>query len=231
MTWLLASVRNVDEAREAAAAGADVIDLKEPANGSLGALDPATIRSVVQAVRQEWPAMRLSAAIGDFAPGDVAGMLRMADTVGECGVDYVKVGIAPGPHARETLARVGSTRWRVVPVFLADDGLDFGLLRQACALRFPALMVDTADKAGGSLFDDVGMGDLLHFVHLAHAHGRMAGMAGSLGEQHLADVRVTGADIAGFRGALCAEGREGRLEGERVQALREQMTAPARPGS
>ncbi|MEX0885938.1 MAG: (5-formylfuran-3-yl)methyl phosphate synthase, partial [Phycisphaeraceae bacterium] len=43
---LLVSVRNVAEARAAMAGGADVIDIKEPAAGALGAASPTTIQQV-----------------------------------------------------------------------------------------------------------------------------------------------------------------------------------------
>ena len=45
MTLFLASVRDVAEAETALLAGADIIDLKDPAQGALGAVDPATTRS------------------------------------------------------------------------------------------------------------------------------------------------------------------------------------------
>ncbi|MEX0712176.1 MAG: (5-formylfuran-3-yl)methyl phosphate synthase, partial [Pirellulales bacterium] len=51
MTKLLVSVRSLAEARLALAAGVDLIDLKEPARGSLGALDPAVARQIVRSLR------------------------------------------------------------------------------------------------------------------------------------------------------------------------------------
>ena len=43
---LLVSVLYADEARAAAAAGADIVDVKNPAEGSLGAPSPAVIAAV-----------------------------------------------------------------------------------------------------------------------------------------------------------------------------------------
>ena len=40
---LLVSVRSADEVAAAMAGGADIIDAKEPARGSLGAVDAATL--------------------------------------------------------------------------------------------------------------------------------------------------------------------------------------------
>ncbi len=50
MTQLLISVTTVDEARIAIDNGADIIDLKEPADGALGALDIKMIERIVNFV-------------------------------------------------------------------------------------------------------------------------------------------------------------------------------------
>ena len=56
----LASVRSVDEAREALAAGVDVLDLKEPARGALGAVAHDVARAVAALIAPpfETPAAR-----------------------------------------------------------------------------------------------------------------------------------------------------------------------------
>ena len=68
---LLVSGVDADEARAAAAAGADIVDVKNPAEGSLGAPSPAVIAEVRAAVPAEVP---VSAAIGDMPnlPGNAA---------------------------------------------------------------------------------------------------------------------------------------------------------------
>ncbi len=63
MTAMLASVRTLDEALLALAGGADIIDLKDPARGALGALDQATARNIVAAIGGRAP---VSATIGDL---------------------------------------------------------------------------------------------------------------------------------------------------------------------
>ena len=68
MTRLLVSVRSADEARTALAAGVDLIDVKEPARGSLGAASPGVVADVVGAVAGRVP---VSAALGElFEAGD-----------------------------------------------------------------------------------------------------------------------------------------------------------------
>ena len=46
---MLASVTSVDEALIALDAGVDMIDLKNPSTGALGALDPALVKDIVEA--------------------------------------------------------------------------------------------------------------------------------------------------------------------------------------
>ena len=50
MTRLLVSVRNVEEAQIAIAEGVDLIDVKEPSRGALGAADPVTLKAIARCV-------------------------------------------------------------------------------------------------------------------------------------------------------------------------------------
>ena len=218
MTRLLVSVRDVAEALLAAEHGADLVDCKEPSAGALGALPVETIAAVVRADRSRFPGRTLSATVGDFAPGAVDPVMERVAAVAATGVDYVKVGVAPGAFA--LLDALRGCDAAVVPVFIADAGLDPALLERACAAPFPALMLDTADKSAGSLFDVLDTPTLRRFVQAARAAGRWSGLAGALRLEDAARVAVLGADFAGFRTAACAERRTGMLDAARVRALR-----------
>lgn len=63
MTGLLVSVRDAGEATAALAGGADLIDVKEPLAGSLGAASPDAVAGVVQAVAGRRPT---SIALGEL---------------------------------------------------------------------------------------------------------------------------------------------------------------------
>jgi uncharacterized protein (UPF0264 family) len=168
---LLVSVRSVEEALLAARGGADFIDLKEPGAGALGGLPPATIRSIVAALRVRSITLAVSATIGDFSMSALTEIGARVETVAACGVDFVKVGIeatAAAPAVLEWLARCGKP---VIPVFIADRGLDEALIERAAALHFPALMVDTADKLAGNLFDVATPAGLHRFIAIARGAG------------------------------------------------------------
>jgi len=229
MTKLLVSVRNVDEALIAAAGGADFIDLKEPRAGALGGLPLATLREVVAALRAAGSKLPISATIGDLPLAPLAPVLDQVRAVAACGVDYVKVGIPRDAHAPAALQALAGCDAAIVPVFIADAGLAPEHLRLACALPFAGLMVDTFDKAAGSLFDVMDEAALRDFLARVRAAGQMAGLAGALRLADLPRVRALAPDFAGFRSAVCNGDRGGALDPARLralhQALHDTMTA------
>lgn len=222
---LLVSVRDVDEALVAAAGGADFVDLKEPRDGALGALPLATIAAVVAALRARHPARRISATVGEHAGAPLEALLARVAATAACGVDYVKVGLRPGDQA--TLAALAGCPATVVPVFVADQGLDAALIDAACAAPFPALMLDTEAKLGGSLLDRCGDDVPGRFVARCRAAAKLAGLAGALRADELHRLARLAPDFAGFRSAVCDGGRTGALSAVRLQALRHRLQGVA----
>lgn len=226
---LLVSVRDVDEALAAAAGGADLIDLKEPSRGALGGLEPALAGDIVRALRAAGAHQPVSATIGDHAPDwSPETLVARIEATAAAGVDWVKVGLGGAGMSRPLawLAALAGLEAPVVPVLIVDRGLDRELWAAACR-RFPMLMLDTADKQGGSLFERLDAPTLRHAVETAHAHGAAVGLAGALRFAHLPALQALGPDYAGFRSAVCAGPREGRLDAGRVARLRALASAMA----
>ena len=226
MMRLLVSVRSVDEALLAASEGADFIDLKEPGRGALGGLPVASIAAIVAALRSRRITLPVSATIGDLPMHALSDIRARVDAVGACGVDYVKVGVTRDPGASAVLDGLAHCGAAVVPVFIADRGLDDALVAQAAALGFPALMADTADKRAGSLFDVVPAAALHRFIAAARAAGALVGLAGALQRSHAAALAALAPDFAGFRSAVCLGGRSQALD---AQCLRDLVEAMRRP--
>jgi len=219
MMRMLVSVRSVAEARIAALEGADFIDLKEPRDGALGGLPVATIAAVVRALRDQGSRLPISATIGDLPMSGLAAILAQVEAVAACGVDYVKVGIERAPQPGAVLDALAATGHAIVPVFIGDRGVAFEQVEHACRLGFPALMVDTADKRTGSLFDVLSSAELVRFVGMVRASGALVGLAGALRRPQLDALRALGPDFAGFRSAVCAGDRSGELDPERLRDL------------
>jgi (5-formylfuran-3-yl)methyl phosphate synthase len=203
MTAMLASVRTVEEALLALEGGADIIDLKEPARGALGALDDTTARAIVAALRGR---ARASATIGDLPAMDAAELVPAAERTADTGVDIVKVGFFASPSRAKCAQALAplTRRVPVVAVLFADLDPDIRLLDMLAGSGFAGVMLDTVRKDSGSLrrhFDDTG---LREFIRHARSCGLFAGLAGSLREGDIAPLLALQPDYLGFRGALCS---------------------------
>lgn len=225
---MLVSVRTVEEALQAAEGGADFIDLKEPRAGALGGLPEGLLRDIVQSLRAAGSTLPISATIGDLPIEHLPAVMAQVQAVAACGVEIVKVGItrtADPATACRALQALADSGHAIVPVFIADDGLDDAVVRHAAALgtRLAGVMVDTQDKQAGSLFDVIDTLALQRFVAALRGAGQPVGLAGALRLQHLPALAALAPDFAGFRSAVCAGDRGGALDTGRLHALRQSL--------
>ncbi|HSI42318.1 MAG TPA: (5-formylfuran-3-yl)methyl phosphate synthase [Xanthobacteraceae bacterium] len=231
MTGLLSSVASLAEMEVARRGGADIVDCKDPSRGALGAWDPGALTAAVT-LWNSWPERKpgLSATVGDQPM--VPAILRQAvAVVAATGVPMVKIGLAPSPGARACVQALGALaeRTQLIGVFFADRAPDFTLLPDLARIGFRGVMIDTAGKASGGLRNYLDVTALEAFTRQARARGLMSGLAGSLAFEDIAPLTRLGADYLGFRGALCADGRTGRLDTGRLKAVRLEMDRAARP--
>lgn len=225
---LLVSVADAMEARAALDGGADVIDAKDPTRGALGAVDGAALRAIAAVVGGARP---MSAALGDArSASEVEGAARDAASAR---IAYVKVGFAgTDDDARvEALLRAAVRGVRsaggdaeVVAVAYAD-AVRVGAVSPSRIVDIAAragamgVLLDTARKDGGALFDVMREDAVADWVGAAHAASLVVALAGGLAGGDLSVARSLGADIAGVRTAACDGGRTGRVSRERVAAL------------
>jgi uncharacterized protein (UPF0264 family) len=219
MTRILVSVRSVDEALLVAAGGADFIDLKEPGQGALGGLPVDTIAAIVAALRAAGSTLPVSATIGDVPMHELDTILARVEAVGACAVDYVKVGIERTPAAGAVLRALAECGRPLVPVFVADRGLDERAVALALSLRFPGVMVDTADKRAGSLFDLLPAVAVERFVAMAREAATMVGIAGAMRRSDADRIVALAPDFAGFRSAVCRGARSDALDAACLREL------------
>jgi len=220
MTAMLASVRTLDEALFALEAGADFIDLKEPSQGALGALDHAAVRVCVQAIRGRRP---VSATIGDIVSMDSRTMTAAVERMALTGVDYIKIGFFSHPRAFECAKALKALarKTRLVAVMFAEEPYDLELVDALADAAFAGAMLDTAHKTGNTLRDWRKDGDLREFVNRARAHGLLTGLAGSLRMEDIVPLLTIEPDYLGFRGALCSgSNRNQNLDTEAFARIR-----------
>jgi (5-formylfuran-3-yl)methyl phosphate synthase len=227
MALLLASVTGPDEAALVLAGGADIIDLKDASRGALGALAPDVLRATVAAVGGRRP---VSAVTGDL-PMEPEVIAAAVARTAETGVDYVKVGLFPGPKRQECIRALSplARSIKVVGVMFADRGADNGLLELMAESGFAGAMLDTAVKGAGRLLDYIDVAALRVFIAACRPHGLMAGLAGSLEPPDVPRLLLLEPDYLGFRGALCVgRDRTARIDPEAIAVIRELIPFDAR---
>jgi (5-formylfuran-3-yl)methyl phosphate synthase len=223
MTGMLASVNTVDEALWVFNAGVDIIDLKEPANGALGALEPETIATIVKRINGECP---ISATIGDL-PLHPEAITSAVNRIAKTGVDYIKIGFFPEGDPLATLQSLAPTTQQnvhLIAVFFADHNIDLSLLPVLKKYGFYGAMIDTADKKSGSLCH-ISREELLRsFINECQQHQLFCGLAGSLSLADIPYLTTLNPDYLGFRGALChAHQRTEKLDPLAFKAVKEQL--------
>ncbi|MBV2124623.1 MAG: (5-formylfuran-3-yl)methyl phosphate synthase [Candidatus Thiodiazotropha sp. (ex Ctena orbiculata)] len=205
MTRMLASVIDWRELESAIEAGVDIIDLKNPHTGALGALPIESIRNLVTRCGGRCP---VSATVGDL-PADPQQLTQAIGRTAECGVDYVKVGFFSTENLTRCLQAIAGLthRHKVVAVLFADREPPLERLGEFAASGFRGVMLDTAEKGGGGLLDCMDPNRLERFVSEVRALDMLSGLAGSLRLEDIPQLHSLLPDYLGFRGALC-EGRE-----------------------
>jgi uncharacterized protein (UPF0264 family) len=221
MTKFIVSVRNAAEAALAASAGADLIDVKEPLRGALGAADVETIEEVATLLDGRIP---ISAALGEL---DVA--IRLPDRLAGR-IRYAKIGLAGTQPRPDWLAG-----WRnaivalppgIAPVAVAyadwksaaAPPLD-AVLEHAAGLNCRAVLLDTFSKSNGCLFDHLTVQDVTRFVDSARQRELTCVLAGGLHANAITQAIKIKPDYLAVRTAVCDSDRTGQLDGRRVAQL------------
>ena len=229
MTRMLASVTGVDEAEIALSGGADIVDLKDPKAGALGAVSTQTLSRTISLVAGRAP---VSAVCGDL-PMEPETIRAKAEEIAATGVDYVKIGFFPSANAAACAAALEplAARTKLIAVLFADLAPDFELLTMFAKHRFHGAMVDTANKANGRLLDHLPPERIPAFVDRAKSLGLMVGLSGSLEAPDIPRLLPFAPDFLGFRGALCGQsGRTGSISAEAISQIRELVPEDSRAG-
>lgn len=220
MTGMLASVNSLEEAGLVLAENVDIIDLKEPALGSLGALEIRLVKNIVEVIDGR---CSTSATIGDL-PMHPELIFKAVKAMAKTGVNYVKIGFFPGDNQFQVIAKLATLADRVnlIAVFFADTQLDFSLIDNLSAAGFAGVMIDTMDKSKGSLTGIMASEYIGQFVSRVKTRGLICGLAGSLKQEDIPLLMSFQPDYLGFRGALCdRRNRVGLLNVQSVHSIKQ----------
>ncbi|MDK2891216.1 MAG: (5-formylfuran-3-yl)methyl phosphate synthase, partial [Methanoculleus sp.] len=204
---------------------ADIIDVKKPSEGSLGANFPWIIREI-KTLSGKKP---VSAAIGDneYKPGTAA---LSAYGAAHAGADFIKVGLMfdGADRARDVIEAVTAAVKREFPekyVVIAAYA-DFERMGTISPLDISPLvaqagadvaMIDTGIKDGKSLFEFMDEETLTRFVGQNRELGLQTALAGSLKFADLDALKRINPEIIGVRGMVCGGDRSTMVRAELVE--------------
>lgn len=203
MTGMLASVTSINETRLVLNEGIDIIDLKNPHDGALGALDISIVSEIVALVNGK---MLTSATVGDIEPDDAFlydNIIAMANT----GVHFVKVGLFdkyPTKHFIRVINNAAKKDINLIIVLFAENISTLGSLEKLMESNIKGVMLDTKNKSDKNLCSLLDYHVLDKFVKMAKSHGLLTGLAGSIGYEEIKLLLNIDPDYLGFRGALCS---------------------------
>jgi len=205
MSKWLASVQSLQEAQTLLPVLPDILDMKNPSQGALGALSVDIVSQIVKMINGR---CHTSATIGDL-PMEAEPIKQAIIDMTSSGVDYVKIGVFPDKDLANCLSQLSVTVAQlstpVIAVLFADNMPEIECVSLLKKAGFKGVMIDTAFKNGQHLCDHWDRSKLTEFVRTAKDHGMLCGLAGALRAEDIETLKPIGADYLGFRSALCQQ--------------------------
>jgi uncharacterized protein (UPF0264 family) len=227
---LLVSVRSAVEALAALAGGCDILDVKEPARGSLGMANREVIAEIL-ATSDAAGAPRVTAALGETR--DWLGARRLP--VVPPRVFAVKLGLA-GLEPRRWMAAWRDVRRRIeeqserplawIAVVYADDALAQSppaeaVIEAAVATHCAGVLFDTFSKTGRNLLEWMELRHIERLARSIQSANLLVALAGSLSAEILPAVCGIRPDVIAVRGAASGNGsRTAAVSAAAVRSLR-----------
>ncbi len=227
---LLVSVRDAAEAAIVAAAGASIVDIKEPQHGPLGRADADVAAAAIIAVAGR---AAVTLACGELTDGPTVIAAYLDDVLARLNGSARPVAVKAGPAGLSSVAWIGAYRRladrmphgvETVAVAYADWHAASApppheIIAAAANAGARTVLVDTFDKAGPGLFGTASRADVAEWVGRARDAGLTLAVAGKLTAAEVPLAFDLGADVVGVRSAACSGGRLGRIDRTRVFAL------------
>jgi uncharacterized protein (UPF0264 family) len=229
---LLVSPINVEEANICKLGGADIIDVKNPKEGSLGANFPWMIKAVKKVAGN----VPVSATIGDFnfKPG-TASLAALGAAV--AGAEYIKVGLYDiQTHEQALEMLTGIVRsvkdYDKNKKVVASGYSDYRRINSISPFELPGIgaqagvdvvMMDTGIKDGRSTFEFLEEQELIDFVGDAREKGLQTAIAGTIKFEDIPSLKRISPDIIGVRGCVCGGDRNSIIKCELVERLKSEI--------
>ncbi|MGA8092139.1 MAG: (5-formylfuran-3-yl)methyl phosphate synthase [Thermoplasmata archaeon] len=229
---LMVSVQNLDEAREAVAGGADIVDVKNLREMMVGSNFPPVIRECRNAFPRPF---HVSVTLG-VVPNQAGTVAMAVYGAAALGATSVKVGFIESDYEtalrilRESRSALEGFDTKLIAATFADSHLYHGIdptlvVKLGKESKSDGMLIDTLVKDGRNLFDFLGERALKDLVVEAKEAGMSAALSGTLRVANLHTLVRINPDIVGVRGAVCTRGdrEKGNVDASAVAAFREEL--------
>ncbi len=239
---LLVSIRNSLEAQIAAREGVDVIDVKEPQQGSLGMASLDVIRECVSIVHEIAPQSLLSAACGEVTDWTTA----VISTSGQLlDLQFLKIGLAGLANEQNWQQQWNATREMLLPtpsdsnipkwiavVYADADEAQAppvkDIIAAAAQENCAGVLFDTYAKNDRRFSDWINNDQLLEYLDLIHEAEMFCAVAGKLIMEDVSRLASLPVDVIAVRSAACEEGkRTASLSADRIRELQQRISENA----
>jgi len=222
MTQLLISVTSIEEAKIAIKSGTNIIDLKDPHHGALGALPKELICNIIQFVSSHNSSIKTSATIGDI-PMEANLIQQHVIELIDTHVDFIKIGffeLDDYQPVLDALRQVTQRGVKLIAVLFAESKYPEELIDALKRAGFFGVMLDTAKKNGQTLFDYYSTDQLQNFARMVFKQNLILGLAGSLRLQHIALLKEITPTYIGLRGGVCiGNERKSCIDADKIKAI------------
>jgi len=232
---LLVSVRTAAEAEAALTGGCDILDIKEPRNGSLGMAPVEEMARIVEAAAAfSTDQLPISAALGEVVDWSTKTPPALPS-----GITYVKLGTAelgadPAWVSRwlETRRRFEEASGRTfqwIAVTYADwrranSPVQNEVIQAARETGCDGVLFDTYIKDGSGLLEWLTPEELRSMTAEIQDSGQFTALAGQIRESDLDELAAIDAAILAVRSAVCLQGeRTDAIEASAVRRFRRAM--------
>jgi hypothetical protein len=217
------SVRSSREARLALAGGADLVDVKDPARGALGAAEPAVWAEIVSTEAGRVP---MSVALGEVSETEEPTYPQVLAEF-----QFAKLGLA-GCRCWADWPRRWQERLQLLPSQVAPVAVVYAdwpvaqaprpetVLERAAEMGCGVVLFDTFCKTNGDLLHHLGQKELARLTHWARGWGMRVVFGGSLGPATIQQVLTLAPDYIAIRGAACRGARTDAVDAGLVRGLR-----------
>ena len=199
-TKILTSIKSLSEIRLVLKKGVDVIDFKDPSNGSLGALTIKQISFFLKSI----PSNQLtSSTIGDIE--DIKTIRERVVMLSKTNINFIKIGFFfdyTKIKILKNLKKLAKNK-KMIAVLFADNKPNLNLIREIKKIQFDGILIDTKNKKNGNLRNYLSTKKLRNFIKVSKEQNLSIGLAGSLNIKDIDPLIRLKPDYLGFRGALC----------------------------